>query len=48
MYSQKLLPCHDRASGSRSLKTSIFTPALGRSQIYRIECLGLSVIVTPN
>jgi hypothetical protein len=48
MYSQKRLPCHDRASRSRSLKTSIFTPALGISQIYPIECLGLSVIVTPN
>jgi len=48
MYSQKRLPCHDQANRSRSLKTSMFTEPLGISQIYRIECLGLSVIVTPN
>ena len=47
MYNQNRFPSHDHANRSPSLKFSTFTEPLGISQIYRIECLGLSLLVTP-
>ncbi len=47
IYNQNRFPSHDHANRSPSLKLSTFTEPLGISQIYRIEGLGLPVLVTP-